>query len=140
MGMSNDSIYERESLQASDSFGSSDDGSKTGIAMKDSTAECEDEGFDDYESESFEDEEEVEDGDSPRNEDAGDSNATLALTAGKRVQVFWAEELAWFDGVIADSADPANEKHLVAYEDGDVAWEVLYALLAAINKALTWQL
>eukprot|EP00891_Asterochloris_glomerata_P008834 jgi/Astpho2/8834/fgenesh1_pg.00129_%23_25_t len=48
----------------------------------------------------------------------------LVPTMGLRLELLWPGENAWFAGSVTDF-DPAEGKHQVQYEDGDVQWENL---------------
>lgn len=94
-----------------------DDGDPTG-ADNDGEGEYENDEFDDYESDSFEvDDNDMKAADADPEHDADPS---AAWSTG-RVQVFWSDEGAWFDGVVSDRSGHEFQVH---YDDGDVAWEV----------------
>lgn len=79
-----------------------------------------DDGFDEY-SDSFEADDDGDDDDGSPVE--GSSAAGWAV--GDRVQVFWPDEAAWFDGAVHAATDARHlSQCLVHYDDGDVAWEV----------------
>jgi len=79
-----------------------------------------DDEFDDYESDSFEAEDDAVDADSTP---ASDTSGSAAWLTGDRVQVFWADEGAWFDGIISNCS---GQKFQIQYDDGDVGWEVRF--------------